>query len=392
VSVLVTRKSDAPAASVGPQVVGRDPLMFDASRTARYARAAAFGLGHVLYAKSPGGVVTAARRTAAFRPLVEAAVAGSGFDADTVEAIVLLESAGRPEVIAGDDPANAAGLTQIVAETGTNLLGMRVDLAASRTLTRRIDAAANGSDEEVVRRLRAERRRVDTRFDPARALAATVRCLTFARRQFGRDDLAVVSYHMGIGNLTNVLRAYAGKRDLPIRTIVDEGDLSWARIYFDSSPARHPEAWQRMAALGDDSQTYYWHVLAAREIMRLFRSDPATLEQLARLHGHGPSAEAVLHPPETTKRFASRDDLQQADLQQALRKRELMPLPNDPSERYFNAPVVVGGRTPTLATTCLSSLCSLRDQRDSRGVPSLWSDHDWNSKRAAAGIGVVDQS
>jgi Transglycosylase SLT domain len=309
VSVLVTRKSDAPAASVGPQVVGRDPLMFDASRTARYARAAAFGLGHVLYAKSPGGVVTAARRTAAFRPLVEAAVAGSGFDADTVEAIVLLESAGRPEVIAGDDPANAAGLTQIVAETGTNLLGMRVDLAASRTLTRRIDAAANGSDEEVVRRLRAERRRVDTRFDPARALAATVRYLTFARRQFGRDDLAVVSYHMGIGNLTNVLRAYAGKRDLPIRTIVDEGDLSWARIYFDSSPARHPEAWQRMAALGDDSQTYYWHVLAAREIMRLFRSDPATLEQLARLHGHGPSAEAVLHPPETTKRFASRDDL-----------------------------------------------------------------------------------
>ena len=42
----------------------------------------------------------------------------------------------RPDAIVGGDPTNAAGLTQIVAETATEFLGMRVDLARSRGLTR----------------------------------------------------------------------------------------------------------------------------------------------------------------------------------------------------------------------------------------------------------------
>ncbi len=46
-----------------------------------------------------------------------------------MEAMVLLESAGRPEVIAGGtDPATASGLAQIVASTGIDLLGMEIDL------------------------------------------------------------------------------------------------------------------------------------------------------------------------------------------------------------------------------------------------------------------------
>ena len=46
----------------------------------------------------------------------------------------MLESAGRPDVIAGSDPSAAAGLTQIVASTATSLLGMHVDLTASGRL------------------------------------------------------------------------------------------------------------------------------------------------------------------------------------------------------------------------------------------------------------------
>ena len=34
--------------------------------------------------------------------------------------------------------------------------------------------------------------------------------LAIAGERFGRDDLATASYHMGIGNLENVIRAYAG--------------------------------------------------------------------------------------------------------------------------------------------------------------------------------------
>ena len=70
----------------------------------------------------------------------------------------------------------------------------------------------------------AARRRADQRFDPAAALAATIRYLKIARGRLGRDDLAVVSYHMGIGNLQAVLASYG------------ESGPSYVRVFFDSTP------------------------------------------------------------------------------------------------------------------------------------------------------------
>jgi soluble lytic murein transglycosylase-like protein len=65
-----------------------------------------------------------------------------------------------------------------------------------------------------VRQREAVRRRVDERFDPAKAIEATARYLDFAKGKLGRDDLAVVSYHMGVGNLQQALMAY-GKGVVP---------------------------------------------------------------------------------------------------------------------------------------------------------------------------------
>jgi hypothetical protein len=251
-----------------------DALAYDDAQAEDLERAAAFGLSQPLYAKSPGGVFTTAGRTAAFRPLVEEAVAGSGLEADVVEAIVFLESGGRPDVIAGDDPIAASGLTQILAETAQNFLGMEVDLDESRALTIAIAAAVERGDFVRADQLRVRRRAVDARFDPEQALAGTVRYLTAARERLGRDDLAVVSYHMGIGNLTNVLHAYAGiAPDESVPDLVDEHDLSWVRLFFDTAPDRNAPAHELLARLGDDSPTYYWRVLAAQEIMRLYRDD-----------------------------------------------------------------------------------------------------------------------
>jgi hypothetical protein len=314
-----------------PGIGTLDPLAFSGGQESALEHGAAFGLAHVLDTKSPGGVLVAAERTASFRPLVERAAAGAGADPDLLEAIVFLESGGRPEVIAGRDPANAAGLTQILAETGRDFLHMQVDLAASRRLTRSVDAAARRGDEAAIERLRARRRRVDARFDPAQALAGTVRYLSTARARFGRDDLAAVSYHMGIGNLESVLRDYANAHDIePIANVVANGGLSWARLYFDASPARHTAAWRRLAGFGDDSQTYYWRVLAAKEIMRLYRHDRDELERLVLLQNSKASAEEVLHPPDTTQRF--RDP---GALERAWRGRRLQPLPNEPARLHF---------------------------------------------------------
>jgi hypothetical protein len=310
-TVLLTPEEEPPPPLALPsEIVGPDPLTFQSGRTAEYERAAAFGLSHALFAKSPGGVVASARRTAKFRPLIDDAVSGSGFDPELVEAIVFLESAGRSDVIAGTDVENASGLTQILAETASNFLGMSVDLEASRRLTREIEDALRRRDRNEAVALRAERRRVDARFDPAQALAGTVRYLTEGRRWLGREDLAVVSYHMGIGNLESVLRAYSGRDADPIDEVVEEEGLDYVRIYFDSSPVQHPTAWARLASFGDDSQTYYWRVLAARDLMRMYREDRAQLERLAALHGRGPSGELVFHPPDIPRRFATGHDLE----------------------------------------------------------------------------------
>jgi len=327
-----------------------DPLAFDELQAGSLERAAAFGMSHPLYTKSPGGVVAAAERTARFRPLVDEAVEGSGFDGDTVEAIVFLESGGRPDVIAGDDPARASGLTQILAETGKNFLGMNVDLALSRELTTKIREASAGGDAVAVERLRAARRSIDARFDPEQALEGTVRYLETALSRLGRADLAVVSYHMGIGNLSNVLRAYTNTDSgMPMKDLVRDRALSWARVFFDSRPAHNSASYRLLSQLGDDSPTYYWRILAAKQIMRLYRDDPARLSELARLQLAKASAEEALHPPATTARYAT-----PAALEDAWATNALQPIPNDPSRFWFAVDPTLGelaaklGQSPDL--------------------------------------------
>jgi hypothetical protein len=348
-AVLVSRSlGDDQAANTAlvPRTIapGDDPLAYDDSQAEELERAAAFGLSHPLYTKSPGGVFASAERTDSFRDVVEDAAEDSGFDADLLEAIVFLESAGRPDVIAGDDPVAASGLTQILAETAQSFLGMKVDLDASRRLTVRIAEAEQRGDFDHAERLRDERRAVDERFDPEQALAGTVRYLTTAREALGRDDLAVVSYHMGIGNLSDVLRAYTGaSSDADVRELIEEDDLTWTRVFFDTAPDRNAAAHELLSGLGDDSPTYYWRVLAAREIMRLYREDPDRLQELDLLHGAKGSAEEVLHPPGETERFA--------DPLEVLRAREahvLQSLPNDPARLGFRVDRSMGELAPQL--------------------------------------------
>ena len=302
-----------------------DPLAYTPEREPALVRDAAAGESHIVYAKSPGGVVATARRTAHWRPLVNRVAATAGVDPNVLEGMVFLESAGRPDVIAGTDPADATGLAQILAETGSNLLGMHVNLAASRRLTKKI---AHATTAQRVRKLEAARRRVDDRFDPAKALAAAGRYLTIAKRRFGREDLAVTSYHMGIGNLKNVLRDYGGE---PSRT------LSYARVYFDSTPLRHRAAYGLLSRFGDDSSNYYWKVLAAEQIMRLYRTAPAQLRVLSALQNGRASAELVLHPEGSTRIYRT-----PAAIAADARARRLVGLPNDPKRFAFQVDPMLG--------------------------------------------------
>ncbi len=322
-----------------------DPFAWEADRSADFESRAALGLSHVLYEKSPGGIVASARRTARWRDEIEKAAAAHGVDPDTMEGMVLLESAGRPEVIAGDDPEVASGLAQIVASTGTDLLGMNVDLPRSRTITKqiaRVEAEIAKAKEQArskkakvrtkallklrklpgqERTLRDRRAAVDERFDPEAALDGMGEYLEIAGKRFGRDDLATTSYHMGIGNLENVMAAY--------RETTPADDPGYAQLFFDSSPLKNAGAWDLLASFGDDSSTYLWRVLAAERIMNLYRDDRGELERLAKLQAAKSTQEEVFHPESDTETFATPDDIQKA-----LDDDELLPLPDGSDYGY----------------------------------------------------------
>jgi soluble lytic murein transglycosylase-like protein len=289
-----------------------DPYAWDPRRAAEFEQRATAGNSQVLYMLSPGGVETTAARTARWRPLVEKAATAAGVDPDTLEALVFLESAGRPDARAPGGLDAAAGLTQILAETADNLLGMHVDVAASMRITRRLDRAQRRGRGHEVAALRANRMRVDDRFNPQRALAGTARYLQIARARLGREDLAFFSYHMGIGNLETVLRDYGG------------GQPSYAELYFNSTPTSHAAAYWRLAGFGDDSSNYLWKLYAAEQIMRLYREDRPELQRLNALHLAKASAEEVLHPADRTPAFATT-----AGLKQAWDAHAIVPFPND---------------------------------------------------------------
>jgi Transglycosylase SLT domain len=310
------RRLAAPAPGAVARPVPGYPFNYSSARASAFAARALVGESQVLFTMSPGGALATARRVARFRPLIDAAVRGTGIDPALLEGIVFVESAGRPQVIAGSDPAGASGLTQILAQTGQSLLGMHIDLARSRTLTRRIDAAAASGRARTVARLERARARIDQRFAPPAALAATVRYLELARRDLGgREDLAAVSYHMGIGNLEHVLAEYDGGHPVP-----------YVQLYFDTSPLERSAAWRLLSGFSDESSLYYWRVLGAERVMRLYRSDRPALRRLDSLEVAYPSDAEVLDPPSTTASFAT-----PAALSAAYGRRTLVALPRDPA-------------------------------------------------------------
>ena len=89
---------------------------------------------------------------------------------------------------------------------------------------------------------------------------------------------------MGIGNLENVIRGYldAGG-DEPIAELVAAKDLSFAQLFFDSSPPKHAQAYEILAELGDDSSLYLWKVLASKDILEIYREERDALRETARL-------------------------------------------------------------------------------------------------------------
>jgi hypothetical protein len=315
VAVVTGSGPPAPAPPPGREPLPRpgDPFAYVAARESRFVARATAGSGQPLFIQSPGGAAATAARVAALSGSIGAAARVGGIDPAILEGVVFVESAGRPDVVAGSDPSAAAGLTQILADTGRTLLGMHIDLARGRRL---MSALGKATSPAQARKLLARLMQADDRFNPPKELAATVRYLRLARQRFGRSDLAVVSYHMGLGNLEHVLGEYDGGQPVP-----------YAQLYFDTAPDRHPAAYRLLSGFGDQSSLYYWRVLGAVQIMHLYRSDRAALRRLVGLETAANSTAPVLHPPDRSPAFSD-----PASVSAAYAQRILVPLPGNATE------------------------------------------------------------
>jgi soluble lytic murein transglycosylase-like protein len=340
--VLLTTSKLGKPEPVDPVEAGRsasdpevDPFAWTSAREPELEAGAAAGFSHGLYDSYADGIVAAARQTASYSDRIRAAAEAEGVDPELMEAMVLLESGGNPNAIAGGtDVEGAVGLAQIVASTGADFLDMDIDVRKSQQLTDEIAATQHQAQKleekardlgrrnpkqgrdvmalaakkaSEARRAEAERARVDPRFDPEQALAGMATYLRKASDELGREDLAVTSYHMGIGNLLSVIEAYGGSdaADSP-------SDYSYARLYFDTAPFDHAEAYDVLSRFEDDSGTYLWRVLAARDILRLYDEDRPELARQVKLQGEAETSEFTFYPPDTRMTFATVGDLRDA--------------------------------------------------------------------------------
>ena len=319
-----------------------DPLAYDSEDEADLLRRGRDGLAHVLFAKSPGGAIATADRVARWKPLVDRAADRHGVNQRTLQALIFLESAGRPGVAAGNDPDSAVGLAQFLPGTAQGF-GLHVDLARLREIDRgiarnqRIAARSRKARKRAAARRRVAslvraRPRADERLDPAKSIDGAARYLVFAEKKLGRPDLAAAAYHMGIGNLQDVIAAYVRPRPLTGSTpkTVAKYGITYARLYYDSTPIRNAAAYRKLASLGDDSRHYLFKLDAADTIMRLRAARSGLLERIASLQTAKASGENLLRPED---RFPPYEDA--GDLRKAYAKDELIALPDEPRRLGF---------------------------------------------------------
>jgi hypothetical protein len=313
------------------------------------------------------------------------------------EADLLLESGGDPNARSS---AEAIGVAQFLAGTG-RLAGLRVDLAASNGLTRKINdlerqiawleaqpvdwskevptalagvvptlpstgtadasvvpavaaSAPAGSwsrDQWLAYRkgqrsvLVAKRQSVDHRYDPARAILAQTRYLVRLTRRYGGVDWALQAYHGGEAGASRTMRLFSGgsSRSLLASRGTLHGSLGVGRwlpyteLYQRVSPTGTPEAFSYLFGRSDDHRYYWWKVLMAERALNLYRKDPQDFERQWQALKPGLNADAVYYPEVEKLQFADN-----AALREGYRSGALVTLPASAAG--------LGIRTANLAT------------------------------------------
>jgi hypothetical protein len=200
----------------------------------------------------------------------------SGVSASLIKAIAYLESFGDPQA---QSPSGPKGIMQVSAATARDMGLRMIYTTHSRTNTQKV-AVKNKRGKVVYRRVRQKSTYQvllrDERLLPERAIPAAAAYLARQAQNFGGMDWAIFAYHCGVGCVGQMqsLAEHAEGMHKPATV---------AQMYFGASPIYNHELYQalKLEMERDYSPTYWFRVMRAQELLRLYRDDRSTFLELA---------------------------------------------------------------------------------------------------------------
>jgi len=250
----------------------------------------------------------------------------TGFPASVLQAIAYLESWG---IANAESPAGPRGILQIAEATGRRM-GLRIVYVTRHRVIKTKTAVRNKRGRLVYRTVRHKETYTamvrDDRLKPEKAIPAAALYLAGMEQRYGARDWAIWAYHCGEGCVADFRAMAKNTRGL------DDPPASVAKVFFGCNPAWNRELCEAIHAQMDRdySPTYWFRVMRAEQLLRMFRDDPGEFRDLVAEYKY--AASPVQRAPDRLSVWLKAQDLvyEAGDLMRNEEGSKLAVAPDDP--------------------------------------------------------------
>ena len=250
----------------------------------------------------------------------------SGFPASVLQAMAYLESWG---VANAESPAGPRGILQISEATGKRI-GLRIVYATRHRTIKTQTAVRNKHGKLVYRTVRRKETYTvlvrDDRLKPEKAIPAAAMYLAGMERRYGGRDWAIWAYHCGEGCVADFRAMAKSVKGL------DDPPASVAKVFFGCSPVWNRDLCAAIHAQMDRdySPTYWFRVMRAEQLLRMYRDDAPEFRDLAEEYRY--SAAPAQRAPDRLSAWLKPQDLiyESGDLIRTDPGSKLVGAPDDP--------------------------------------------------------------
>jgi hypothetical protein len=227
----------------------------------------------------------------------------SGFPASVLQAMAYVESWGMADA---ESPAGPRGILQISEATGKRI-GLRIVYATRRRVIKTQTAVRNKHGKVVYRTVRRKETYTvlvrDDRLKPEKAIPAAALYLAGMEQRYGGRDWAIWAYHCGEGCVADFRAMAKSAKGL------DDPPASVANVFFGCSPVWNRELCAAIRAQMDRdySPTYWFRVMRAEQLLRMYRDDAPEFRDLAEAYKY--SAAPGLRAPDRLSAWLKPQDL-----------------------------------------------------------------------------------